>query len=107
MWGAGRARRASRWRVVGHDVTIVDPSPAMLKQADQPAAEDAAVARRIRLLEANGEVAPEVLEGQTFGAVLCHGVLMYLDDPEPMVDDACAGSPLRPACCRSSPRTSR
>ena len=41
------------------------------------------MARRIRLLEANGEVAPEVLDGQTFGAVLCHGVLMYLDDPEP------------------------
>ena len=88
--GGGAGTQSIPLARAGHHVTIVDPSPAMLERADQArAAEDAAVARRIRLLEANGEVAPEVLDGQTFGAVLCHGVLMYLDDPEPMVDALC------------------
>ncbi len=29
------------------------------------------------------------LEGELLGGVLCHGVLMYLDDPEPVVDALC------------------
>jgi SAM-dependent methyltransferase len=88
--GGGAGTQSIPFARAGHHVTIVDPSPAMLERADRArTAEDAAVARRIQLLEANGEVAPEVLDGQTFGAVLCHGVLMYLDDPEPMVDALC------------------
>ena len=43
----------------------------------------------MRLIEARGEDAPAALDGERFGAVLCHGVLMYLDDPAPMVDALC------------------
>ena len=88
--GGGAGTQSIPLARVGHQVTIVDPSPAMLERAEQAlAAEDAAVAGRVRLVEANGEAAPDALDGQTFGAVLCHGVLMYLDDPEPMVEALC------------------
>jgi S-adenosylmethionine-dependent methyltransferase len=88
--GGGAGTQSIPLARAGHHVTILDPSPAMLERAERSrGAEDADVARRIRLVEASGEVAPEALEGQTFGAVLCHGVLMYLDDPEPLVDALC------------------
>jgi SAM-dependent methyltransferase len=47
------------------------------------------VARRVRLVEASGEDAPKALDGEVFAGVLCHGVLMYVDDPEPLVDSLC------------------
>ena len=31
----------------------------------------------------HGADAPAVLDGERFGAVLCHGVLMYLEEPGP------------------------
>jgi S-adenosylmethionine-dependent methyltransferase len=75
----------------GYAVTIVDSSAAMLERAERRLAdEDAAVARRVLLVEARGEDAPSVLDGAVFGGVFCHGVLMYLDDPEPLVDALCA-----------------
>jgi S-adenosylmethionine-dependent methyltransferase len=70
----------------GYDVTIVDPSPAMLERAGRLiAGEDGEVAARITLVEATGVQAPAALQGRRFGAVLCHGVLMYLDDPIALV----------------------
>lgn len=74
----------------GCDVTIVDPSPAMLARARQQlAVEDEVVAARVHLVEAAGEQAPRVLAGEQFDAVLCHGVVMYLDDPAPLVGALC------------------
>lgn len=70
----------------GYQVTIVDPSAEMLARAEERiAVEPTEVAERIRLVRASGEEAPRVLDGR-FDGVLCHGVLPYLDDPEPMVD---------------------
>jgi SAM-dependent methyltransferase len=70
----------------GYEVTIVDPSPAMLGRAEGLIGTEAPeVARRITLVEACGEEAPSRLGGQRFAAVLCHGVIMYLDDPSPMI----------------------
>jgi SAM-dependent methyltransferase len=40
-------------------------------------------------LQADGEDADEAVEGRRFAAVLCHGVLGYLDQPEPLVDQLC------------------
>ncbi|UQU63342.1 hypothetical protein COUCH_30670 [Couchioplanes caeruleus] len=41
------------------------------------------------LLEADGEHAYEAVGGERFAAVLCHGVLGYLDRPEPLIDELC------------------
>lgn len=37
-------------------------------------------------MEGDGLKAGETLNGRRFAAVLCHGVLGYLDDPEPMIE---------------------
>ena len=56
----------------------------MLAEACQRLArEEAGVRRRVRLVDCIGERAHETLGGETFDAVLCHGVLMYLEDPRP------------------------
>jgi hypothetical protein len=43
----------------------------------------------VTLLQAAGENAEAAVNGQRFAAVLCHGVLGYLDQPEPLVDQLC------------------
>jgi SAM-dependent methyltransferase len=57
------------------------------RQRLQRLADDAR--RRVTLLEADGEHAEEAVGGRRFDAVLCHGVLGYLDRPEPLVDQLC------------------
>lgn len=89
--GGGAGHQSLPLAAAGYDVTIVDPSPAMLgRAAERLAAEPPAVAARVRLVEATGEAAPEVLGEARYDGVLCHGVVMYLDDPEPIVDALCA-----------------
>jgi SAM-dependent methyltransferase len=43
----------------------------------------------VTLLRADGEHADEAVDGRRFSAVLCHGVLGYLERPEPLVDQLC------------------
>ncbi|HEY5988153.1 MAG TPA: methyltransferase [Streptosporangiaceae bacterium] len=70
----------------GYDVTIVDPSRAMLARAEaRLAAERPAAARRVRLIRAGAEEARGVLGGARFAGVLCHGVLMYVEAARPVV----------------------
>ena len=70
----------------GYDVTIVDPSRAMLTRAEELLSRESDDVRsRVTLVEAAGEEAPAAVDGAHFAGVLCHGVLMYLDDPALMV----------------------
>ncbi len=88
--GGGAAHQSLPLARLGYDVTIVDPSAAMLtKAAHRIAGEPADVRARIRLLEADGRDADRATGGKAFAAVLCHGVLMYLDDPAPLVAALC------------------
>lgn len=69
----------------GHDVTIADPSPAMLDRAREAlAGESEEVRGRVRLVQCRGQDAPAAL-GETFDGVLCHGVVMYVEDPDTFV----------------------
>ena len=88
--GGGAGHQSVPLARAGYDVTILDPSPAMLERAAQRLTTEAdTVAARVRLVEASGVDAPKALDGAVFDAVLCHGVLMYLDDPEPIVSALC------------------
>lgn len=88
--GGGAGNQSIPLARAGNEITIVDPSPTMLERAArQLAEEDERVASRVRLVQASGEDAPDVLGGDIFDVVLCHGVLMYLDDPEPLVESLC------------------
>ena len=58
----------------------------MLAEARQRLArEEAGVRQRVWLVGGTGERTHETLGGEMFDAVLCHGVLMYLEDPRPMI----------------------
>jgi SAM-dependent methyltransferase len=88
--GGGAGHQSFPLAAAGYGVTLLDSSPAMLDRARRRLRrlpDD--VRRRVRLLEADGERAATAVEGQRFDAVLCHGVLGYLDDPEPLVDQLC------------------
>lgn len=88
--GGGAGNQSVPFAREGHHVTIVDPSAAMLERAAARLTDEAdEVTARVRLVKASGEAAPPALGGATFDVVLCHGVLMYLDDPEPLVDSLC------------------
>jgi SAM-dependent methyltransferase len=70
----------------GHPVTILDSSPAMLSRArERLAGEPAETAARVRLIEATAEDARRAVGDERFASVLCHEVIMYFEDPRPLV----------------------
>lgn len=88
--GGGAAHQTLPLARLGYQVIVVDPSAAMLDKARQRLAhEPGEVQDRVRLIQSEGEKAQEAVGGQTFDVVLCHGVLMYLPEPEPMMESLC------------------
>ncbi|MCE0765780.1 methyltransferase domain-containing protein [Pseudonocardia kujensis] len=88
--GGGAAHQSLPLARLGHDVTVLDSSPAMLSRAEERLrGEPEEVRRRVRLVEGAGEQADVLTGGRRFAAVLCHGVLLYQQDPRPMVDAVC------------------
>ena len=88
--GGGAGHQSFPLAQVGYEVTLLDPSPAMLDKARERLEQlPDESQRRVTLLQADGEQAGAAVNGRRFDAVLCHGVLGYLDTPEPMVDQLC------------------
>jgi S-adenosylmethionine-dependent methyltransferase len=88
--GGGAGHQSFPLAQAGYEVTLLDPSPAMLDKARQRLQKLPADAqRRVTLLQADGENADEAVRGRRFAAVLCHGVLGYLEQPEPLVNQLC------------------
>lgn len=88
--GGGAGHQSFPLAQAGYDVTLLDPSPAMLDKArDRLQRLPAESQERVTLLSANGENADEAVNGRRFAAVLCHGVLGYLERPGPLVDQLC------------------
>jgi SAM-dependent methyltransferase len=88
--GGGAGHQSFPLAQAGYDVTLLDPSPAMLDKARQRLLrlpEEAQ--RRVTLVRAGGENADEAVSGRRYAAVLCHGVLGYLQRPEPLLDQLC------------------
>ncbi len=76
--GCGQGTQALRLAGRGHDVTGVDASRDLL---------DLLPEGRIRAVHADLDALPSLFEPASFDVVLCHGVLMYLDDPGPLLTD--------------------
>ncbi|HEX7160235.1 MAG TPA: methyltransferase [Trebonia sp.] len=88
--GGGAGHQSFPLAQAGYDVTVLDSSPAMLDKARERLARlPEEVQRRVTFVQADGENADEAAGGQRFAAALCHGVLGYLEDPEPMVTQLC------------------
>ncbi|MCS0636389.1 methyltransferase [Streptomyces sp. LP05-1] len=78
--GGGSGNFAVPVARLGHRVTVVDPSPNALFALERRAAE-AGVADRVRGVQGDIHGLFDVVERGGFDAVLCHGVLEYVDDP--------------------------
>ncbi len=88
--GGGAGHQSFPLAQAGYDVTVLDPSTAMLDKASERFGRLSGEAReRVTLVQGDGEQAEEAVEGRRFAAVLCHGVLGYLDEPGPVVDQLC------------------
>ncbi|WP_217143160.1 methyltransferase [Streptomyces sp. AC627_RSS907] len=78
--GGGSGNFAVPVARLGHRVTVVDPSPNALFALERRAAE-ADVADRVRGVQGDARGLFDVVERGGYDAVLCHGVLEYVDDP--------------------------
>lgn len=88
--GGGAGHQSFPLAQAGYDVTILDPSPAMLNKArDRLEQFSPEVQRRVTFLQADGESADDAVAGRRYSAVLCHGVLGYLEQPDALVDQLC------------------
>jgi S-adenosylmethionine-dependent methyltransferase len=88
--GGGAGHQSFPLAQAGYDVTLLDPSAAMLDKARERLARLPAQARqRVTLVQADGADADEAVAGRRFAGVLCHGVLGYLEQPEPLVSQLC------------------
>jgi S-adenosylmethionine-dependent methyltransferase len=89
--GGGAGHQSLPLARIGYEVVLLDSSEAMLSAAEERlAAESQDVRDRVQLVLGRGEDAASITGGRPFDAVLCHGVVMYLDDPGPMIDALCA-----------------
>ncbi|MFB7460631.1 class I SAM-dependent methyltransferase [Streptomyces sp. NPDC088337] len=87
--GGGSGNFAVPAARLGHRVTVVDPSPNALFALERRAAE-AGVAERVRGVQGDAHGLFDVVERGGYDAVLCHGVLEYVDDPAEGVRNAVA-----------------
>jgi SAM-dependent methyltransferase len=88
--GGGAGHQSFPLAQLGYQVTLLDPSTAMLDKARQRLQRLPADAqRRVTLVQADGAHAEEAVQGRRCTAVLCHGVLGYLEQPEPVIDQLC------------------
>jgi len=89
--GGGTGGFAVRFAELGHNVTVVDPSPDALAAAQRRAAE-----RRVRLAAVQGDAdGLDHLVGEAAAdLVICHSVLDYVEDPVAAM--AAIASVLRP-----------
>lgn len=84
--GMGQGTQSLRLARAGHQVTGVEQDPTMLTAARRAlAAEPPGIQERMRIVESDGrDTGVHFLPGG-FDVVLCHGVLMYVEEPDPLL----------------------
>ncbi|MFD4635464.1 class I SAM-dependent methyltransferase [Streptomyces sp. NPDC058284] len=84
--GMGQGTQALRLARAGHKVTGVEQDPAMIASARTAlAAEPEGIRGRVRIVEGDGhQTGVHFLPG-SFDVVLCHGVLMYVEEPDALL----------------------
>lgn len=83
--GCGQGTQALLLARARHDVTGLDISAELLARFETAlAGEPPDVRSRLHLIHGPGEAAPDLTTG-LFDVILCHGVLMYLEDPSSLL----------------------
>ncbi|MHB9862392.1 methyltransferase domain-containing protein [Streptomyces sp. YIM S03343] len=84
--GMGQGTQALRLARAGHQVTGIERDQTMLAAARQAlSAEPPGIRERMRIVESDGmDTGVHFLPGG-FDVVLCHGVLMYVEEPDPLL----------------------
>lgn len=84
--GMGQGTQALRLARAGHQVTGVEREPTMIAAARQAlAGEPEGIRERVRIVEGDGrDTGVHFLPG-SFDLVLCHGVLMYVEEPDALL----------------------
>jgi SAM-dependent methyltransferase len=84
--GCGQGTQLLRLARVGHHVTGLDASATLLAElTGSLAGEPAEVRERVRTVHGDAVDLADLFPPESFDAVLCHGVLMYFDDPGPLL----------------------
>ncbi|MEQ4722770.1 methyltransferase domain-containing protein [Nonomuraea sp. B19D2] len=81
--GSGQGTQALRMAARGHHVIALDASRDLLRLLEAGIQPGMAV----RTVQAEAERLGELFEPGSFDVVLCHGLLMYFDDPGPLLAD--------------------
>ncbi|MFH8340946.1 class I SAM-dependent methyltransferase [Streptomyces sp. AM6-12] len=84
--GIGQGTQALRLARLGHQVTGVEQDPVMVAAAREALdREPVGIRERVRLVQGDArDTGVHFLPG-SFDLVLCHGVLMYVAEPDPLV----------------------
>ncbi|MEV6027084.1 methyltransferase domain-containing protein [Streptomyces sp. NPDC052036] len=84
--GMGQGTQALRLARAGHRVTGLEQNPTMIEVARRAlSGEPEGIRERMRIIEGDGrDTGVHFLPG-SFDVVLCHGVLMYVDEPDPLL----------------------
>jgi len=84
--GMGQGTQALRLARLGHQVTGVEQDSTMIDVAREAlAGEPEGIRARVRLVQGDGrDTGVHFLPG-SFDVVLCHGVLMYVEEPDPLL----------------------
>lgn len=86
--GCGQGTQALRLARRGHSVIGLDSSAALLGDFKRALTkEHIDVQARVRIIQHDARDLAELFDPSNFDVVLCHGVLMYFADPEPLLSD--------------------
>lgn len=85
--GCGQGTQTVRLARRGHHVTGLDSSATLLGDLERAlGSEPPEVRARVRVVHGDAGRMLDLFAPSSFDTVLCHGVLMYLADPDPLLD---------------------